>query len=135
METLTQNREDMAMKHATGKRVKVVEFGEGEHVSIKILKAIPHPTDLWRLPCVILKKSPGHSPTYKLICEYGLIKRSFTAANLMLFPGDVKIRPPTNILNLTDVYKLFQMTDVMLQEKHNVDVTRKADNVPQDTTK
>ena len=123
------------MKHATGKRVKVVEFGEGEHVSIKILKAIPHPTDLRRLPCLILKKSPGRSPTYKLICEYGLMKRSFTAANLMLFPGDVKIRPPTDILNLTDVYKLFQMTDVMLQEKHNVDVTRKADNVPQGTTK
>ena len=122
------------MKHATGKRVKVVEFGEGEYVSIKILKAIPHRTDLWRLPCVILKKSPGRSPTYKLICEYGLIKISFTAVNLMLFPF-FKIRPPTNILNLTDVYKLFQMTDVMLQEKHNVDVTRKADNVPQDTTK
>ena len=101
------------MKHATGKRVKVVEFGEGEHVSIKILKAIPHPTDLWRLPCVIVKKSPGGHPTYKLICEYGLIKISFTAANLMLFPGDVKIRPPRNILNLTDVYKLFQMTEVI----------------------
>ena len=125
----------MAMKHATGKSVKLVEFGEGEHVSIKILKAILHPTDLRRPTCVILKKSPGCSPTYKLICEYGLIKRSFTAANLMLFPGDVKIRPPTNILNLTDVYKLFQMTDVTLLEKHNVDVTRKADNVPQDTTK
>ena len=125
----------MAMKHATGKRVKVVEFREGEYVSIKILKAIPHPTDLWRLPCVILKKSPGRRPTYKLICEYGLVKISFTAANLMLFPGDVKIRPPTNILNLTDVYKLFQMTDVMLQEMHYVDVTRKADSVPQDTTK
>ena len=125
----------MTMKPATGKRVKVVEFREGEYVSIKILKAIPHPTDLWRLPCVILKKSPGRRPTYKLICEYGLVKISFTAANLMLFPGDVKIRPPTNILNLTDVYKLFQITDVMLQEKHDVDVTRKADNVPQDTTK
>ena len=125
----------MAMKHATGKRVKVVEFREGEYVSIKILKAIPHPTDLWRLPCVILKKSPGCRPTYKLICEYGLIKIPFTAANLMLFPGYVQIRPPTNILNLTDVYKLFQMTDVMLQGKDNVDVTRKADNVPQDTTK
>ena len=125
----------MAMKHATGKCVKAVEFREGEYVSIKILKAIPHPTDLWRLPCVILKKSPGRRPTYKLICEYGLVKISFTAANLMLFPGDVKIRPPTNILNLTDVYKLFQMTDVMLQEMHYVDVTRKADSVPQDTTK
>lgn len=125
----------MAMKHATGKRVKVVEFREGEYVLIKILKAIPHPTDLWRLPCVIVKKSPGGHPTYKLICEYGLIKILFTAVNLMLFPGDVKIRPPANILNLTDVYKLLQMTDVMLQEKHNVDVTRKADNVPQGTTK
>ena len=90
----------MAMKHATGKRVKVVEFGEGEYVSIKILKAIPHPTDLWRLPCVILKKSPGCRPTYKLICEYGLIKISFTAVNLMLFPGDVKIRPPNKYFKL-----------------------------------
>lgn len=63
------------------------------------------------------------------------MKRWFTAASLMPLPSDVKIGLPTNILNLTDVYKLFQMTDVMLQEKHNVDVTRKADNVPQDTTK
>ena len=30
----------------------------------------------------------------------------------MLFPGDVKIGPPTNLLSLTEAYKLFQMTEV-----------------------
>ena len=30
----------------------------------------------------------------------------------MPVPGDVKIGSPTNILSLTDVYKLFQMTEV-----------------------
>ena len=53
------------MKYATGKRVKVAEFDEGEHVSVEIPKAIWHPTD----HVSFLKKSPGRSPTYKLICE------------------------------------------------------------------
>ena len=35
----------MSMKYATGKRVKVAEFDEGEHVSVEIPKAIQHPTD------------------------------------------------------------------------------------------
>ena len=109
-ETLKRTRKDMTMKYVTGKRVKVAE--EGEHVSVKIPKAIRHPTDLRRLTCVILKRSPGRNPTYKLICEYGVIKRLFTAASLMPFPGDVKIGPPTNVLSLTDANKLFQMTEV-----------------------
>ena len=33
------------MKYATGKRVKVAEFDEGEHVSVETPKAIRHPTD------------------------------------------------------------------------------------------
>ena len=102
----------MTIKYATGKRVKVAEFEEGEHVSVKIPKAIQHPTDLRRLPYVILKRSPGRSPTYKLICEYGVINTLFTETSLMPVPGDVKIGSPTNILSLTDVYKLFQMTEV-----------------------
>ena len=36
----------MTMKYATGKHVKVAEFEEGEHLSVKIQKAIRHPTDL-----------------------------------------------------------------------------------------
>ena len=140
-ETLKRARKDMAMKYATGKRVKVAKFEKGEHVSVKFPKAIRHLTDLRRLPCVILKKSPRRSPTYKLICEYGLIKSSFTAASLISFPGDVKTGPPTNILSFTDAYQLFQMTKVIfchckkLVTQHNVDVTRKADNVTEDATK
>ena len=81
------------MKYATGKRVKVAEFEEGEHVSVKIPKAILHPTDLRRLTCFILKRSPGRSPTYKLICEYGVIKRSFTVVSLMPFQTMFKLVP------------------------------------------
>ena len=102
------------MKHATGKRVKVAEFEEGEHVSVKIPKAIRHPTDLRRLPCVILKRSLCRSSSYKLICEYSVIKRSFTAASFISFPGNVKISPPTKVLSLTDSYKLFQIIEVAL---------------------
>ena len=35
-ETLNRTREDMAMKYVTGKRVKVVELEEGEHISVNI---------------------------------------------------------------------------------------------------
>ena len=82
---LRKSREGMVAKYATKKRVKVADFEEGVHVSVFITKAKQHATDLRRLPCVILKKSAGCSPLYKLICEYGIISRSFTAAIPMPF--------------------------------------------------
>ena len=86
---LKKSREDKVAKYATKKLVKVAEFEEVDHVSVLIPKAVRHTTDLRRLPCVILKKSTGCSPIYKLICEYRIIVRSFTAASMMLFPGNV----------------------------------------------
>ena len=86
---LKKSREDKVAKYATKKLVKVAEFEEVDHVSVLIPKAVRHTTDLRRLPCVILKKSAGCSPIYKLICEYRIIVRSFTAASMMLFPGNV----------------------------------------------
>ena len=52
MKTLKPTREDITIQYDTGKCIKVAEFEEGEHVSVKIYKAIRHPTDLQRLTCV-----------------------------------------------------------------------------------
>ena len=69
-----RNAEYMTKKYNKGKRVKVAEFRDGEHVTLKISSKMRHVSDQSHLPCVIVDKGSGNQPTYRLLCEFGTLK-------------------------------------------------------------
>ena len=66
------------------------EISDGDNVLVKIPKRDRHATDVRRLPCVIIQKGSGKQPTYKLLSEFGVLSKRYTASKLMLFPAEVK---------------------------------------------
>ena len=98
----------MSDKYFSTKRIKVVEFREGDHVSVAIPRAIRHSNDLRRLLFVVLNRSNGRYPTYKLMSEYGVINRRVTAATLMQYPEVIRTGAPNQQLSLSEAYKLFR---------------------------
>ncbi|XP_057295049.1 KRAB-A domain-containing protein 2-like isoform X1 [Hydractinia symbiolongicarpus] len=90
-----RNAEMMRRKYSNGKRIKVADFLEGDNVSLTIPKGLRTSSDLKRLPCVIVHKSGGNQPTYKLLCSEGTIQRRYTASALQLYPQPVRCKYPS----------------------------------------
>ena len=87
-------------------------YKEGDHVSVAIPKKIRHSTDLRRLPCMVLNKSSGCYPTYKLLSEYGVVSKRVTGDNLEPYPGELHTGPPTKEITLSEAVRLFLKADV-----------------------
>lgn len=75
-EEIVKNVEMMKKKYMNGKRVKVATYNEGDNVTLAIPKKMRHASDLKRLPCVVIGKSGGNQPTYKLVCQEGTIQKT-----------------------------------------------------------
>ena len=112
MEKLEKNQDYMIGKYQKGKRIKVADFQIGENVSLLIPKGDRHHSDLKRLPCTIIDKSSGQIPTYKLLCEHGMLNRRHTASTLMSYPGVVKGKIQKRI-SLTEAVQLSNMNVVV----------------------
>ena len=112
MEKLEKNQDYMIGKYQKGKRIKVADFQIGENVSLLIPKGDRQHSDLKRLPCTIIDKSSGQIPTYKLLCEHGMLNRRYTASTLMSYPGVVKGKIQKRI-SLTEAGQLSNMNVVV----------------------
>ena len=72
-----------------------MDFNVNDTISVKIPKDDRNSTDLVRLPGIITNKSSGTQPTYRVITEFGTLKKRYSSSNLMPFNGKVKL--PNNI--------------------------------------
>ena len=85
----------------------------GQHVTVMIPKKDRHSSDIKRLPAVIVCKSTGQQPTYKLLCSAGIIGRRFTASKLMPFPGFIRTGDPEKIVSLSRAAKYLHMANAV----------------------
>ena len=77
------------------KNGKKSEYNVGDNVSIYIPKRDRHSTDVKRLPEVVTNKGSGKQPSYKLLTEFGILQKRYTAVKLMPYPGSVKCGDPS----------------------------------------
>ena len=64
-----------------------------------------HSTDVKRLPCVVTNKGSGKQPRYKLLTEFGILQKRYTAAKLMPYPGSVECGNPSVKISLVAVVR------------------------------
>ncbi|XP_065680398.1 uncharacterized protein LOC124806315 isoform X2 [Hydra vulgaris] len=94
---LEKNAKFMVKKYNKQKKFKVAVFKEGDHVSVAIPKSLRNFTDMLRLPCVVLHKSFGEYPTYKLVKSHGVLEKRFNATYLMPYSSIVKVKSDANV--------------------------------------
>ncbi|XP_065681535.1 uncharacterized protein LOC136095180 isoform X1 [Hydra vulgaris] len=94
---LEKNAKFMVKKYNKQKKFKVAGLKEGDHVSVAIPKSLRNSTDMLRLPCVVLHKSFGENPTYKLVTSHGVLEKRFNATNLMPYSSIVKVKSDANV--------------------------------------
>ena len=93
--------------------MKIIDFREGDHVTLKIPANMRHSSDHSRLPCVIVHKRSGNQPIYRLLCKYGTINNRCTAPSLMPYPSAVKCETLDVYVSLREaVTKLQLFSDV-----------------------
>ena len=100
---LEKSREKMEKKYNSSRKVETSEYNVGDNVSIYIPKKDRHSTDVKRFPCVVTNKGGGKQPTYKLLTEFGILQKIYTAAKLMSYPGSVKCGDPSVKISLAAV--------------------------------
>ena len=91
---LAKNQEFMSKKYEKTRRVKWASFKVGDTVSVIIPKRDRHAANQKRVPCVIIDKSIGLQPTYRLLSEHGVLDKCFNASKLMLYPGEIHTGNP-----------------------------------------
>ena len=92
-------------KYNSSRKVETREYNVGDNVSIYIPKRDRHSTDVKRLPCVVTNKGSGKQPSYKLLTEFGILQKRYTAAKLMPYPGSVKCGDPSVKISLAAVVR------------------------------
>ena len=100
-------------KYEKTKKMNVAEYKQGDHVSLFVPRNIHHAIDRRRLACIVINKSSGRYPTYKLLSDYGVLNRRFTGNALMPFPGIIKAGPPTRQVSLSEAYKISQASEAV----------------------
>lgn len=91
----------------------MADFKLHDNVGLKIPKQDRHSSDLQRIPCVIIGKSKGERPTFKLMCEFGVIDRHYDASNLMAYHGGVKKPKEVKSLSLREAARMFCGSSVL----------------------
>ena len=91
LRNLEENAEMMSHKYSNVKRIRVIDFKINDHVGVEVPKDDRHSTDMLRLPCCIIGKTSGTQPTYRLMSEYGILKKNYSARSLMPYSGKIKI--------------------------------------------
>ena len=99
---IVNNAEYMVKKYAKAGSIEVADYNFKDTVSLKIPSKHRHAADLKRLPCIVIDKSSGNQPSYKLLCEYGVLTRRFTSASLMPFPHEVKGGDPKDKITVQE---------------------------------
>ena len=89
--------------------MKIIDFREGDHVTLKIPANVHHSSDHSRLPCVIVHKISGNQPIYRLLCKYGTINNRYTAASLKPNPSAVKCETPEVYVSLRETLTKLQL--------------------------
>ena len=93
----------MKKKYSSSKKVETSEYNVGDNASIYIPKRDRHSTDVKRLSCVVTNKGRGKQLSYKLLTEFGILKKRYTAVKLMPYPGSVKCGDPSVKISLAAV--------------------------------
>ena len=88
--SLEKSIEKMGKKYNSSRKVETSEYNVGDNVSIYIPKRDRHSADVKRLTCVVANKGTGKQPSYKLLTEFGILQKRYTAAKLMPYRGSVK---------------------------------------------
>ena len=86
---LEKSRKAMTEKFERHKKNKMFIFNVENHVTCGMPKKFLHKSSIKRIPCVIIEKSHGVQPTYKLMSEFGVLNGRYDASKLMPYPGKV----------------------------------------------
>ena len=81
----------MELRYNTKRKTCTSEYFVGNNVSVFIPNRYRHASDVKRLTYDIIEKGSGKQPTYKLLTEYGILSKRYTASDLMLFPSDISL--------------------------------------------
>ena len=79
----------MTEKFERHKKKKMFNFNVEDHVTRGMPKKVLHKSSIKRIPCVIIEKSHGVQPTYKLMSEFGVLNGRHAASKLMPYSGKV----------------------------------------------
>ena len=109
---IKQNAEYMVKKHATSKKKIIDEFSIGDNVVVYVSKKEKADSNTKNIPCVIIDKSSGMQPNYKLLCKYGVINKRVPGSKLRLFPGDVQCEPPHLKISLREASRKYSSTSI-----------------------
>lgn len=112
-ESLAKNAERMKVKYSKKKRIKVADYAVGDKVTVKIPKLDRNSTDSKRLKGIIVKKSAGCSPIYRIICAHGTLQNRYSASDLMPFHGIVDVGNVDNFISLREAAKATSKSDVV----------------------
>ena len=93
----------MKKKYSSSKKVETSEYNVGDNASIYIPKRDRLSTDVKRLSYVVTNKGRGKQLSYKLLTEFGILKKRYTAVKLMPYPGSVKCGDPSVKISLAAV--------------------------------
>ena len=95
----------MESRYNAKKKTCTSKYSVGNNVSVFIPNRYRHASDVKRLPCVIIEKGSGEQPTYKLLTEYGILSKRYTASDVMPFPSNIKCGNPSTKISLSEAAK------------------------------
>lgn len=110
---LGHSRKLMEKKYNYKKRVICTNFKIGQNVSLKIPKKLRHSSDILRIPAVIIDKSRGDQPRYRLLTQFGVIKNTYNASQLNQYPQDVNCGDPNQQVSLNEVIRKILQKDTI----------------------
>lgn len=88
-----RNAEFMKAKYDNKKKRSVAEFNIGDNVVLHVKKCDRRNATLRNIPCVIIHKTHGNQPQYRLLCRVGVISKMVNASSLSQYPGSVDTGP------------------------------------------
>ena len=102
---LSKKHRKTGKKYNSSRKLKTRVYNAGGNVSIYLPKRDRHSTDVKRLRCIVINKGSGKQPSYKLLTEFGILQKRYTAAKLMPYPGSVKCGDPSVKISLAAVVR------------------------------
>ena len=82
-------------KYNSSRNTETSAYNVGDNVFAYIPKSDRHSTHVQRFPFVVISKGGGKQLSYKLLTEFWILQKRYTAAKLLPYPGSIKCGDPS----------------------------------------
>ena len=82
-------------KYNSSRNVETSAYNVGDNVFVYIPKSDRHSTHVKRLPFAVTSKGGEKQLSYKLLTEFWILQKRYTAAKLLPYPGSIKCGDPS----------------------------------------